>query len=41
LETQEDEELWAVLKAARSEWEADGGVEADEFFRDLKASSAQ
>ena len=40
LETTEDEELRAGLEEARGEWEARGGVEADEFFGDLKAGSA-
>ena len=41
LESKEDEELRAELEEARGEWEANGGVEADEFFSDLKAGSAQ
>lgn len=35
LETKEDEELKAGLEEARREWEGEGGVEANEFFRDL------
>ncbi len=41
LEAREDEELRAGLGEARHEWERGGGVEASEFFRDLKAGSAQ
>lgn len=37
LEAMEDEELRASLEEARYEWEREGGVEANEFFRDLKA----
>ena len=33
----EDEELRVDLKEARQEWEREGGVEANEFFQDLKA----
>ena len=41
LEAREDEELRAGLEEARSEWKRQGGVEAGEFFRDLKAGSAR
>ena len=41
LEAREDEELRAGLEEARHEWERQGGVEAGEFFRDLKAGSAR
>lgn len=41
LETREDEELRADLEEARREWESQGGVEASEFFRDLKAGSTR
>ena len=41
LETREDEELRADLEEARHEWQHQGGVEADEFFRDLKIGSAR
>ena len=41
LEAREDEELQAGLEEARQEWERQGGVEANEFFRDLKAASAR
>ena len=41
LETREDEELRANLEEARHEWESQGGVEASDFFRDLKADSAR
>ena len=37
LETREDEELLVGLEEARHEWERQGGVEADEFFSDLRA----
>ena len=37
LEAREDEELKAGLEEARREWERDGGVEAGDFFRDLRA----
>ena len=37
LEAREDDELRASLEEARHEWEHEGGVEANEFFRDLKA----
>ncbi len=40
LEAREDEELGAGLEEARQEWGRQGGVEANEFFRDLKAASA-
>ena len=36
LEAREDEELRAGLDEARQEWEREGGVEAGEFFRDVK-----
>jgi hypothetical protein len=41
LEAREDEELRAGLEEARHEWERQGGVEASEFLRDLKAGSAR
>jgi plasmid stability protein len=41
LEAREDEELRAGLEEARDEWQREGGVEAGEFFRDLKAGPAQ
>jgi len=41
LEAREDEELQAGLEDARHEWERQGGVEASEFFRDLKDGLAQ
>ena len=41
LEAREDEELGAGLEEARHEWERQGGVEASEFLRDLKAGSAR
>ena len=41
LESREDEELQADLAEARGEWEQRGGVEASEFFRDLKTGPAQ
>ena len=37
LEAREGEELRASLEEARHEWEREGGVETNEFFRDLKA----
>lgn len=40
LEAREDEELRAGLEEARHEWERQGGVEASEFFRDLKTGPA-
>ena len=40
LEAREDEELRAGLEEARHEWERQGGVEAGEFFHDLKVGSA-
>jgi hypothetical protein len=40
LEAKEDEELRAGLEEARQEWELHGGVEASEFFRDLKVGPA-
>ena len=39
LEAREDEELRTGLEEARREWKRQGGVEAGEFFRDLKAGS--
>ena len=41
LETREDEELRADLEEARHEWKRQGGVEAGEFLRHLKAGSAR
>ena len=41
LEAREDEELQAGLHGAREEWEQQGGVEASEFFSELKAGPAQ
>lgn len=41
LEAREDEELQANLADARGEWEQQGGVEAREFFHDLKTGPAQ
>ena len=38
LEAREDEELRVGLEEARQEWERLGGIEADEFFGDLKGS---
>ena len=40
LEGREDEELRSGLGDARLEWERQGGVEADEVFRDLKGTEA-
>lgn len=37
LEAREDEELRAGLEEARHAWEREGGVDANEFFRDLKS----
>ena len=39
LEARENEELRAGLEEARHEWVRQGGVEADEFFGDLKVGS--
>ena len=36
LEGQEDAELLREIEAARNEWERSGGVEAGEFFRQLR-----
>jgi|TARA_B100002003_G_C13592795_1_gene306420 plasmid stability protein len=41
LEAREDEELRAGLEETRHEWERQGGVEASEFFRDVKTGSAR
>ena len=41
LELKEDEELRVGLEEARQGWERQGGVEAGEFFRDLKTGPAQ
>ena len=41
LESREDEELGVGLEEARHEWERQGGVEANEFLRELKAGSAR
>ena len=41
LEAREDEELRAGLEETRHEWESQGGVEASEFFRDVKTGSAR
>ena len=41
LEASEDEELKADLDEARDEWAQKGGVEASEFFSDLKTGPAQ
>jgi hypothetical protein len=41
LGAREDEELRSGLEEARHEWERQGGVEAGELFRGLKAGSAQ
>ncbi len=41
LEAREDEELRVGLEETRNEWERQGGVEASEYFRDLKAGSAR
>ncbi|MSQ34076.1 MAG: hypothetical protein EXR60_06660 [Dehalococcoidia bacterium] len=41
LHARDDEELRAGLDEARHEWERQGGVEAGEFFRDLKAGPAR
>ena len=38
LEAREDEELRVGLEEARGEWERLGGIEAGEFFGDLKGS---
>ena len=38
LESQEDAEIIPELDAARREWEAKGGQEASEFFRQLRES---
>ncbi|MEX2374646.1 MAG: hypothetical protein WD942_03560 [Dehalococcoidia bacterium] len=40
LEAREDEELSVGLDEAREEWKREGGVEASEFFRDLKTGAA-
>ena len=37
LESREDEELAREVEEARTEWTQQGGVEAGEFFRELKA----
>jgi len=39
LEAREDEELRSELEEARAEWQRDGGVEATQFFRRLKAGA--
>ncbi|MBI4312815.1 MAG: hypothetical protein HY681_13695 [Chloroflexi bacterium] len=39
LEAREDEELRDGLEERRREWEREGGVEAGEFFRGLKAGA--
>ena len=39
LEAREDEELRSELEEARAEWQRDGGMEAGEFFRRLKAGA--
>ena len=39
LEAREDEELQVGLEEGRHEWERQGGMEAGDFFRDLKAGS--
>ena len=39
LEAREDEELRAGLGEARREWERQRGMDAGDFFRDLKAGS--
>ena len=36
LEAREDEELAKEVEEARAEWKQQGGVEAGEFFRELK-----
>ncbi len=41
LEAREDEELRVGLEETRHEWERQGGVEANDYFRDLKAGSAR
>ena len=41
LEAREDDELRAGLEETRHEWERQGGVEASEFFRDVKTGSAR
>ena len=41
MEAREDEDLRAGLGEARREWEGQGGVEASEVFRDLKAGSTR
>ena len=41
LEAKEDEELRSGLGGVRDEWERQGGVEAGEFFGDLKPGLAR
>ena len=41
LESKEDEELRGGLEEARNEWRRDGGVEAEEFFRDRKTGKSK
>ncbi|MBI3979395.1 MAG: hypothetical protein HY331_14525 [Chloroflexi bacterium] len=36
LEALEDTEILPAIDAARSEWQEQGGIEAREFFRELK-----
>jgi hypothetical protein len=40
LESLEDGKLLASLESARAEWEREGGVEASEFFRQLRATQS-
>ncbi len=37
LEDQEDNEVLPAIETARTEWKEKGGVEAGEFFRQMKA----
>jgi hypothetical protein len=41
LEAREDEELRTGLDETRHEWERQGGVEASDYFRNLKAGPAR
>lgn len=40
LETQEDKELLPILDEARKEYQEKGGIEAGEFFRQLREEEA-
>ena len=39
LEAREDEELRSELEESRAEWQREGGVEAGQYFRQLKAGA--